>query len=361
MKRMVTFAWNHEGLGHVSRLIAVSQNMPEEWASPLFFVQHEQELITSYKYPQIILPSYEGAFISDNWWIGKETGVDKNIAERLSKTIIEESLRGEHGVIFHDVVIYKDLYDYGVENNWNQYYIFRERKDVLDPHKWLSEHAPNIKTFFWLGKYKYEKTVNGVTGIGLPKITRKLISDNSLWDNEQSELKIVVTPGGGGYFETKSFIQDSIRALINFSKLIDLDIDIKIITGPFFKESLKIPHFPNNTKIELIHFLSPEFNMYKNTDIIIAQGGYNTLTESESSQTNMIIYPRKRTLDDQYLRALRYKALKNYSICIDDGELEQTLKKIYMNKTKGTISQNSPINTKLFHNEAKRILQKHVL
>ena len=35
--------------------------------------------------------------------------------------------------------------------------IFLERKDVLDPHKWLSEHAPNIKTFFWLGKYKYEK------------------------------------------------------------------------------------------------------------------------------------------------------------------------------------------------------------
>ena len=33
-----------------------------------------------------------------------------------------------------------------------------------------------------------------------PKITRKLISDNSLWDNEQSELKIVVTPGGGGVF-----------------------------------------------------------------------------------------------------------------------------------------------------------------
>src|SRR6266540_1706270 len=124
--RVVSFAWNHQGLGHASRLVAVHSVLRDKgWAS-LFLVEHPQALIGAYDFPQVTMPKHQESLVGDTWWSARDDASGQS--RELADTIVA-ACTAPDDVILHDVVIYRPLYDWAVRNGRSQLLIHRARKD----------------------------------------------------------------------------------------------------------------------------------------------------------------------------------------------------------------------------------------
>jgi len=124
---------------------------------------------------------------------------------------------------------------------------------------------------------------------------------------EANQLTLVSTPGGGGFEQQAArFIEIIVRAhaLIEAKGIAFRHI---IVGGPNLNEALfaqlqtRIQAWPNAIAVKFEPHLSSLIGL---ADLVIAEGGYNTVNEIRSAQVPAIFLPSARSLDDQMQRVM---------------------------------------------------------
>lgn len=298
---VAAFAWNHEGLGHVSRVCAtVDAFRSRTQGDCQIYVEEWQRLLTEYGLTQTPLPRYAGQLLGDAWWDAGERTVEPQIGHATAKLVIEHTLP-KGAVILHDVVVYRALYEVAEDRNLPQVLIARPRKDRPDIAGWVRENAPAIKTIVVPGRQLRDSEDRGVRVVEVPPILRGLLAQERMWTRDSGAMKIAVLTGGGGHPDAEPFLNAALSAIDRFAKDGDM-LEVEVVLGPLFRGRIEIPQ-RSQARISVRPYLDPYHSPYAGSDVVICQAGYNTLTELRAAAVRGIVVPGPRTLDDQFARA----------------------------------------------------------
>ena len=93
--------------------------------------------------------------------------------------LVEAMLEGRTGVVLHDVVVHRALYEWAEAREVPQVLLARERKSRPDPAGWLLENAPAIGRILVLGAGEHGEG-RGLEIVGVSPIQRP-IGAGTLW------------------------------------------------------------------------------------------------------------------------------------------------------------------------------------
>lgn len=289
-RRVLSFALNHKGMGHASRLVAVHLALRERGVDTLFFVGHRHRMIDDYGFDQITIPEHSPS--------DPATIQDRNTL--VTRAVMGQIIRPDD-ILLHDVAIHPDLYGIGADLGCIQGYIYRDRKDKADPVEVLHDRAPTIDNVYRLGHPGFTEVREGVRILGVSNVMRPPLGRKSVWSRSAGRVKIVVAAGGGGHDDAEEFINAAIRAVDALCVTQNLQASLIVIPGPFYKGSVEVRDH-SSMPVRIVSYLGPQYSLYEETDIMISQGGYNTVEELKASGVKAVAVAGERALDDQHAR-----------------------------------------------------------
>jgi hypothetical protein len=306
---VASFALNSTGLGHASRLVAIHAAVRRRGVASIFFTEHRTQLIDDYGFEQVVLPPYQGSLLGDDWWNRDEgTPATTPDAPGLSRMIIDKTLCGRLGVALHDVVFCEPLYRWAARRGWPQAYVYRPRADVAEPASWLAERAPGVGTMYLIGDGGPEAepaaSPDGrIAAIWVSHVRRRPQAERSVWDGaDTSAIRVTVSAGGGGHADAGAFVNAAVMAIAHLAASTERQVVAFVVAGPFYREQIRIPR-RCAAEIRIMAYLPPDFVLYKDTDVQICQGGYNTIQELAAAGGRAVVVPATRKIDDQAARA----------------------------------------------------------
>lgn len=117
-----------------------------------------------------------------------------------------------------------------------------------------------------------------------------------------NDMRILVTAGGGGIGSTESFLLDVATVL---RELGDPRLEVTFITGPHYTGKLI---FTGLQTVRVITFVEDMSSLVMQHDIIVCQGGYNTLTELSYTGRPLVCMPQHLQWDNQAERIEKFAA-----------------------------------------------------
>ncbi|WP_197287126.1 glycosyltransferase [Planomonospora sphaerica] len=256
----------------------------------LFFVGHRHRLIDDYGFEQITIPEHSP---SDPEVIQERNTL---VTRAVMSQIVEPD-----DFLLHDVAIHPDLYGIGVDRGCLQGYIYRDRKDKADPVQVLHDRAPTIDNVYQLGHPGFTETREGIRILGVSNVMRPPLDSKSVWPPSSGEVKVVITAGGGGHDDAEEFINAAIRAVSTLCVTQNIQASLIVVPGPFYKGSVKVGS-NSPMAVRVVSYIGPQYCLYEETDIIISQGGYNTVEELKTWGVKAVAVAGERALDDQHAR-----------------------------------------------------------
>ncbi len=297
MNRVVSFALSRRGLGHVSRLIAVHAALREMSWDSLFFVERQQRLISDYGFRQVVVPHDEHSLV------GEQRSCDQNSSSPVSSLadLIAENCLTIHDTVLHDVVTYRPLYEWARRHARPQAFIYRDRKDRPDQLAWLATWAPAIDRVFLLGRLGHTTTHHGVTVEGVSDVIRQPLGAKSVWTGTTDSLRVAISAAGGGHRDAESFVDIALRGVAEFAGNTALKTSAFVVLGPNFAGRVSVPA-TTGINITMTAYLDPWHSLYQDTDLLVCQGGYNTVQELLHHRTPAVAVVGHRPHDDQQAR-----------------------------------------------------------
>ena len=161
------------------------------------------------------------------------------------------------------------------------------------------------------------------------------------YDIQESDFVITCTAGGGGKIEESSFffgvvskvhesLRDVLRNLRNF-----------VVLGPYSRISV-----PRQKGMTILRFEPEMHNLIALSNLVIAEGGYNTVNETRRAKVPAVYIPSIRKLDNQEERV---RALEEKGLCavftdrsldvVADGILKIILSKTSLDRMKFNFEQ----------------------
>lgn len=288
----LSFCWNHEGLGHASRLTAVHHALGAKGWKSTFLVEHPQPLLSDVGLQQVVIPSYGGCLRGDDWWGGGGEA-------RMCSAVVRAAFESRPDLVIHDVVVHDAVYRAAVDLGVRQVYVARPRNDVSDIAKWILEFAPAIDTIFVIGQPEMRDIRGGVIVRGVDDIIRRPVGPRPvLWGDEPSP-RFVLSTGGGGHAGTGKILSTCLSALAEVTADLPLS-SVLVIPGPYFTESLIVPSF--SAEIVITPYVHADTDLYAKTDIFVGLGGYNTVQEVSAAGVPAVLVAADRAVDDQMNR-----------------------------------------------------------
>jgi predicted glycosyltransferase len=290
--RVVFQAPNTVGLGHISRLAAIATALREldPAASMVFAIEGDDHgLLQSTGLPRLSIP---GQDLAADAWKGWSRADRLRLTLSLAATVFD-TLRP-------DLVVFDCL------PNWAFLEAVRERATpfaiclrkmkerpgemvvdvlrqaslILLPHTPEEMEMPADLT----GKCRY------VGSIVRP--VRPLAADDVRW-------RVVITGGGGGFPATVDFYNDALRA-VEICRRDDPSLDALLVTGPLFGEWRRLRPVEG---VRIVPFEPDLARLFAAADVVVCQGGYNTVAEVVSLGVPAVCVPAPRIFDDQRERA----------------------------------------------------------
>ncbi|MYU12639.1 hypothetical protein GTZ78_18530 [Streptomyces sp. SID8361] len=302
--RVLSFALNKKGMGHASRLVAIHSVLREVGWNSTFFVGHEHRIIADYGFEQIVIPERT---------YGDPPAVEAR-KSGIRRAVIREVM-DDNDVILHDVVVHPELYELGIPRQCYQGYIYRERKDHADPAALLrAVGAPNIDTAYVLGRAGSIETRHGIRVVGVPDVVRRRLGEESVWQRSDPGLRILVTSGGGGHEDAEPFLNSAISGIVRMCVERATQATIRVVTGPYFRGSIAVEPNPY-VSLRVTSYVDPHHSLYADTDVIVSQGGYNTVQELKLAGVPAIAVAGERMLDDQYARITELTVWEHVRAC----------------------------------------------
>jgi len=331
--RLLAYAINSIGIGHLSRLIAITDAIRRlnQNVEILFLTEiSDSRLLQSYNFPYYYIPPKK-KLQSDLEY--KNMDIVK--MEKLRKTMVQQTAKiFQPNIVLHDSLIDEILYSAGVSKKLKQVFITRWRNNmgeylikhntvlsnmdlfVLTENETICSVVPN-ELKLYCSKSIIRRTVSDIN-VDYITAKYKIISNNSL---------ITISNGGGAEF--KAFEDDFWKEVFQSLKMLDeLNITIKIIgiTGPMTKSNIVPPKF-KNLEVLIIDFEPNLLDLFYVSNLCITRGGYNTVNELKSINANAICIPAKRFSDNQSERIMHaQKEARNIHYCeLDKDKLFQLI------------------------------------
>jgi UDP-N-acetylglucosamine transferase subunit ALG13 len=119
--------------------------------------------------------------------------------------------------------------------------------------------------------------------------------------SQGDESRIIISGGGGGYPGTVAFYNLALEAL-DKCRQTDPMLTATLITGPLFDEWSQLRPASG---VRILPFDPEITNLFRRANLVICQGGYNTIAELTTLGVPVICVPAERGLDDQNERAMK--------------------------------------------------------
>jgi predicted glycosyltransferase len=221
-------------------------------------------------------------------------------------TQIVETCAEPDDLILHDVVVYRPLYEWARKEGRRQAYISRARKDHDDPVRWLREIAPAITKVFPLGTAE------------VPDVIRQPLGSKSIWNDAGDVTRVAISAAGGGHADAETFLEAALAGVTSFARNAGRDVSIFVVLGPNFTGRVTLPpRIPGS--VSVTHYLDPWHSLYQGTDLLVCQGGYNTVQELLHYGTAAVTVAGSRPYDDQSARLAAIVTQANIRIAQPDA------------------------------------------
>lgn len=169
---------------------------------------------------------------------------------------------------------------------------------------------------------------------------------------EKHGLEIVISGGGGGHPDTAGFFNLVLQAIVSMQKHC-MNPAARLIAGPLFNDWLALKPVPG---VVIVPFDPALVNTMDSADLVVCQGGYNTVAELEQITAKAIIIPGHRRWDDQFARAARL-AKENPRIRVFSGSAAPELAHAMITFLEEPVTLTRPIEQQGAHKAAEYLLE----
>lgn len=290
-RRVVSFAWGR-GLGHTSRLVAVHRALGDLGWDSLFLVEREQRMIADYGLAQVMIPTDEHSLVGEPLF-----GLEGLGNPRLARVIVDAVLSADD-VVLHDVTIQRELYEQATRLGCKQMLIHRFQRNRPEPGAWVAWHAPNIGRVFLLGEPSREEVWEGIFLQGVPDVLRQPLAEESIWPPRMPQPRIAVTAAGGGHADAEDFLSCALQGIGLLERQEDRPVSVYVVTGPHFRGTFTVPPGLRGSVL-ITGYVGPRHSIYRDTTVVVAHGGYNTVQELAFTGVPAVVVPGVRDFDDQ--------------------------------------------------------------
>lgn len=292
------------GLGHLSRLIAITEELrllSTLPLVPLFLCETDSRLLEAYGYRFIPIPDRDKA-VRYGW------PYDIPSLTALSVGAIEAIVDSwRPAIIIHDTHLWEPLVRLGSGVGAKQVAIVRR--------------TPNFKGFLRSNKSTLEEMdlvlfpddgssdnrnvekilqcpTEHVGEIRRPSLSQDVAQDRL----PPSGIRILVTSGGGGLPTTGTFLEDASSAI---AALHLKDLQVTFVPGPLFGGHIC---YSGTATVVVLPFVSDMVMLAGKHDVVVCQGGYNTIAELRHVGCCVVCVPQPLDSDDQFQRAAEIAA-----------------------------------------------------
>jgi UDP-N-acetylglucosamine--N-acetylmuramyl-(pentapeptide) pyrophosphoryl-undecaprenol N-acetylglucosamine transferase len=319
--RILFYAVNGLGLGHVTRLLAMAREVRRlsKKADILFLTSSESNVVYREGFPSVKVPSKNAACRA-----GMEPPLHISILHQTAFSVFSS---------FAPDITVVDTFPHGFAHELDQVlrwekgrfvYVCRQRRD----DKLESEYLHSLMSRYDLILVPHEKNEPGVL---IPKGLRSFHSGPvlvrnraELWPKERvlstfalphDKKRILVNLGGGGQDHWEKIIASIVGQLKNCG-----NIHIVIAQGGL----APVREFAGCT---VLNDYYPVCELYNGFDAIIAGCGYNTVNESLFFRLPGIFIPFEREVDDQFRRAKSVEQA-GLGFCLEYGDIKRLSSKL---------------------------------
>ncbi|PIP15127.1 hypothetical protein COX47_01385 [Candidatus Roizmanbacteria bacterium CG23_combo_of_CG06-09_8_20_14_all_35_49] len=335
MKRILFYASNSVGLGHLRRVSLIAEAVPKK--NP----RTEVKFVVLTNYPHFLdeagfsyiqLEPPKNELLKNNYQ--KLEQVKKNNNKKLEKVIGD----------YQPEIIAVDVFLFGFSFPWailkprfdkikkvliirfgsakNYYKILRQNNNLINSFDKIIIPHSEEEISRLLSKKDYleikKEAKFEITGPIIKKINKQNIVDcKKRYRINKNNFLLTVALGGGGELTNancespQKIVQEVINAYARIKQIIP-DLKLIICLGPAFKHQKYIKNkIKNYPEIKLVSFERYLPELLSISDLIIASAGYNICNEIIQAKTPAILMPLNRNSDEQYERA---NFLKNMGI-----------------------------------------------
>ena len=212
-------------------------------------------------------------------------------------------------VIIHDTTLAHDLAEARREGDDARTVLVLRRRHVDQHHELLARHDLSCIDRFivphTIEEFGHElpARVGGRTSFvgpiarrpndaGRAAIRRQLGID-------PTEFLVTATVGGGGFAEQADRFFEIVGAMIDAVSATRPDAHFAVVLGPNYRNDQVADQLRRRSATTVVTVEPRLVDLVAASDLVIAEGGYNTVTEVRLAQTPTIFIPSLRRLDDQ--------------------------------------------------------------
>lgn len=311
--RILAYAWNHDGLGHVTRLLNVIHGVRELRPEARAWVCGEQDsdVLRRAGHPYVIVPthrnSYAGAVSGS---VPDERPFEEKVASAASAAAVDAA---RPTVVLHDSVVSADLMRAAPSAGTPHVLVIRRRRRM---HEYLDSmgsglddlrllllpHEPDEVPLDQIPKRVHSRLA--FTGPIVAPVVPAADGSLARYAIPPGHRVVVVTGGGGGFDDQHAFLDAAADAIAGGATEPTVAI---VLLGYFFDGVVSIAALAERRPgLVSWRVARHEWNLpglMSMADVVIAQGGYNTLFEARAVGVPVVSVPGTRPGDDQLQRA----------------------------------------------------------
>ncbi len=288
---------NHIGLGHISRLAAIALSVRQvrpDIRIPFAVEGSSHLLLESLDLPHVAIPSAHELFKNDRWreWTHAER---HGLARAMCGAVLD--CLAPSLVVF-DTFPSMPLVAVARERHVPMVLCLREVKPGVSFDEALRPVLPLLTAILIPHERRGPSVLDGDVRVHyVGRVVRPGRASRARGTGER--CRILITGGGGGGGETLAFYNLVLEAA-GLARHDDLAAEWLFIAGPLFTDWAALRLIDG---VQILPFCADLPAALADSDLVIAQAGYNTVAEIEQSGTCAILVPREGFYDDQRARA----------------------------------------------------------
>lgn len=322
------------GLGHTSRLIAVAQSVKGQRPDvrlPFLLEGTGNMLLERAGFPCLSLP-IRGRRAGAEWqgWPAHERdGMIDDLAqcilERLKPHLVVFDTLPNPAIVAHvkkrkiPTVLCARKTKFGLESLRQQQVDWSMFDLIFSPHeRGAMDVPPELRArFHFVGPIVRQ-------AVGRPAPLSSEAGEKSHGSAKADGKLVVITAGGGGISGTAEFYNLVLTAFRSV-RMLTPALEGILVTGPLFQQWDQLRPVEGITILPFDPDLGAKM---QRADVVVCQGGYNTLAELSLMTTPAICLPAARPTDDQGERAHTLAARRRHFFVFTDSSADALKKEI---------------------------------
>jgi UDP-N-acetylglucosamine:LPS N-acetylglucosamine transferase len=327
--RVLAYAWDHEGLGHVARLLNVISGIRElcPEAAVSILAEQDSELLRQSGHPYAPVPAHRDSYLGEV----PGTRQDERPLERaVAAAAAAAAARvARPTVVLHDSVVSADLLRAVPPRQAPHVLVLRRNKSMAALLESMGEglddlamvilpHEPGEVPAAEIPRRLRARTV--FTGpIVRPVAAGSTAAMRSRYGVPTGHRMIVVTGGGGGFADQHVLFDSAARAIARTATTPTVGV---LVLGYFFNGIAVLPAAGAGLTWRVTRH-EPELPALMGAaDVVIAQGGYNTLFEARSAGARVVAVPGIRSSDNQARRTRQMARDDPNAVAVDGPDAD---------------------------------------